>query len=263
MKKRHVWTLAAFAWVSSVCGQTNCGIDQAKGRHSTNILAFYLVLDDLERYGTTVTEVTGSNLVVDGLKVMGRPILSDIDFVGWNITNHSFVINSSAALRLYQYCQGRNVRFVLEAFGALVYQGEFVSSRCELPRNLPMIYTDGIPVAVRTSPEQKRAAQAEVSNAIQSSQRGETSANSRQLDSLLEITNAETLAFQRTMATTNEATNAVTLEIQAPMQYISPDGTPVLLHGQEADPRVNISLEAAVKMRFENFESCPEREPRF
>jgi hypothetical protein len=100
----------------------------------TNVLALYLVDGSaVERF---LTNGTG-----EGLKLVPQPILSDADFVDWDVTNHTFVITPAAAIRVGVECNNRTRPFVMVAEGVPVYLGGFwthVSSDfCGVPVVIP------------------------------------------------------------------------------------------------------------------------------
>lgn len=71
--------------------------------------------------------------------VSREPILSDPDFVCWDVTNHTFVITPVAAMRL----AGRRAsHFVLMSCGEPIYEGVFGTSLSSSSVSVPVILTD-------------------------------------------------------------------------------------------------------------------------
>ena len=104
---------------------------------ATNTLAIYLVADDVARNSITYGTATPA-----GLRLNPQPILSDADFVAWDVTNHTFVITPTAAKRVAGGCTGGP--FVLMASGEPIYLGLFGTSVSSSSVAVPVILTDSI-----------------------------------------------------------------------------------------------------------------------
>jgi hypothetical protein len=104
---------------------------------STSILAINFLLNDPPRGWSCDSDPRG-------LKVETPPILSDHDFVEWNLTNHTFVITAGAAERVAQRCYERDVPFVLSCCGQAVYAGMFTTMLSSSAKDCPVILTDSI-----------------------------------------------------------------------------------------------------------------------
>jgi len=98
---------------------------------ATNVLALYLLAGNLS------SESLNGNATPDGWTLARQPILSDPDFVGWDVTNHTFVITPTAAIRVGVECGRRTRPFVLMVEGVPIYLGEFwtlvSSASCPVP----------------------------------------------------------------------------------------------------------------------------------
>lgn len=104
---------------------------------ATNTLAIHLVAGSVPR-----SSIIDGTATPEGLKLKDQPILSDADFVAWNVTNHSFVITPAAAMRLGGSCMHNERPFVLLAKGEPVYLGMFGTSVSSSSAAVPVILTD-------------------------------------------------------------------------------------------------------------------------
>lgn len=105
----------------------------------TNLLSICLV---------TNVSFVGSNSTVApaGVRLITPPILSDKDFVAWNVTNHTFVVTPQAAKRMagnfaIVCCESP---FVVVCSGEPVYFGQFESMESSGACSQPVIMTDSI-----------------------------------------------------------------------------------------------------------------------
>jgi hypothetical protein len=105
----------------------------------TNILAFHLVVGEVP-----YKSLTDGKAAPDGLKLTVQPILSDADFVAWNVTNHTFVITPTAAKRVAGRCEGDVVPFVLMCDGEPIYLGIFGTWSSSFSPAVPVILTDNV-----------------------------------------------------------------------------------------------------------------------
>jgi hypothetical protein len=139
-----------FAWSASTFGR-DAGLPARTNSPviTTNLLAFYVDVDDLGDAKIPSKILVDSNVAPEGLHLMARPVLSDAEFVAWNVTNYTFVITPKAALRLYNLCAHRRVQFVLIACGEPIYRGNFDTENSSSGSRDPVIYTDLIPFLVR------------------------------------------------------------------------------------------------------------------
>jgi len=75
--------------------------------------------------------------IPSGLNLAPKPILSDADFVVWDLTNHTVVVTPAAAIRVGLECGNRTRPFVLMAEGVPIYLGAFwtlvSSTSCQVP----------------------------------------------------------------------------------------------------------------------------------
>jgi len=122
--------LVAMLLVTSSVAQTTSSTNNSAG--AKKVLALYLV------YGNVPTEsLMNGTASPDGLKLAPQPILSDPDFVGWDVTNHTFVVTPTAGIRVGLECHHRTQPFVLMAEGVPIYLGAFwtyvSSTSCQVP----------------------------------------------------------------------------------------------------------------------------------
>ena len=106
---------------------------------TTNLISIHLVADKVPRISLVKRSPTP-----EGLKLTDPPILSDTDFIGWNVTNHTFVITPAAAKRLVGSCSWREKPFVLLANGEPIYVGMFGTSVSSISAGVPTILTDSV-----------------------------------------------------------------------------------------------------------------------
>jgi hypothetical protein len=85
---------------------------------------------------------TDKNLKI--VELADHPILSDNDFVDWNVTNHTIVITPVAAIRLAQACHFRVIPFVVVAGGERIYLGMFETQLASVGYGVPVIITDNL-----------------------------------------------------------------------------------------------------------------------
>ncbi len=209
-----VWAIAAFSQESVQQVRTNRSF-------TTNLLAFYLVADDLEDPRIAGKMLVDSNVAPDGLNLMARPILSDADFVAWNATNYTFVVTPEAALRLYNLCEHRRVGFVLMACGEAIYRGNFGTERSSIGSKEPLIYTDFIPFSMRWSSFENlfdtmdAQEPASLHKPIREDLGRAPSGFGGGANMRYKPTKEDGLRIQQLLATTNNATNNVELRIDA------------------------------------------------
>jgi hypothetical protein len=103
----------------------------------TNILSIHLVAAGLVSNTNVITTPFG--------EIMAKPILSDADFVAWDVTNNTFVITPRAAMRVAGSCWQHVVPFVLMCGGEPIYRGMFGTSLSSSGESTPEILTDAIP----------------------------------------------------------------------------------------------------------------------
>ena len=101
---------------------------------STNVAGFYL----LERDGQSPIAKLEE---LQKLPLKSEPILSDKDFVSWDVKKHSFVLKAEAAKRLVPLAD-RITPFVLVCNGERVYAGQFGTSFSSASAAIPTILLD-------------------------------------------------------------------------------------------------------------------------
>ncbi len=113
MSKRELcFCLGICAWAIAAFSQES--VQQARTNRSftTNLLAFYLAVDDLGDPRIPGKMLVDSNVAPDGLKLMARPILSDADFVAWDATNYTFVVTPQFPVVAAQAALGSSVALI-------------------------------------------------------------------------------------------------------------------------------------------------------
>ncbi len=78
------------------------------------------------------------------IEIADHPILSDNDFVEWNVTNHTIVITPLAAIRLAQACHHLVVPFVVVVCGERIYVGMLETQLSSNGVAVPVIITDNL-----------------------------------------------------------------------------------------------------------------------
>jgi hypothetical protein len=104
---------------------------------ATNALAIYLVDGNVPR-----ELLVNGRATAEGVKLVAQPILSDPDFVGWDVNNHTFLITPAAAIRVGVECEFSTRPFVLMAEGVPVYLGAFWTSVSSTSCSVPVINAD-------------------------------------------------------------------------------------------------------------------------
>lgn len=156
--------LRLFRWLLLAPGLAIAGTAGNAASPSTNLLSICLATN-VSVYGsislvppTDLRSITQQNLSfnvdsstltrivprVDG-KLVSPPILSDSDFVAWDVTNHTFVITPEAAKRLVgNYGVFWASPFAIVCFGEPIYFGQFDSSFSSSSCLQPIILVDMI-----------------------------------------------------------------------------------------------------------------------
>lgn len=111
----------------------------APQKSRTNHIEFFLLETALPPEQTISGKID-----IGSLKLKKEPILSDPDFVSWDLQKHAFVIKPEAAKRLVVQCFHRIVPFVLVCDGQRVYAGLFNTSVSSASAAMPVILTDTI-----------------------------------------------------------------------------------------------------------------------
>ncbi len=115
----------------SSCSQKPSSTNQMTA--ARNVLAFYLVSQERPTSGTAKPSSP---------PLEPYPILSDPDFVAWDVTNHTFVITPAAAIRVGLQCGMRTRPFVLMAEGVPIYRGAFWTMVSSQSCSDPVIIAD-------------------------------------------------------------------------------------------------------------------------
>jgi len=127
--------LVAMLLAASSLGQVPSSTNHsAVGKH---VLALYLVSGNVP-----IESLMYATATPDGLKLAPQPILSDPDFVGWDLTNHTFVITPAAAIRVGLKCHVATRPFVLMAEGVPIYLGAFWTGASSTSCGVPVIMAD-------------------------------------------------------------------------------------------------------------------------
>lgn len=212
----------------------------------TNTIAFYLSVDDPEKYRnldkmlpeenrSAITEaMMQSNITLLGMRVMAEPVLQDTDFLSWNVTNHTFVITPQAAIRLDSWCRDRWLKFVLAACGEPVYIGWFDTMVDSNAKSMPVILIDHIKFDLRMGPDEIRRRDA-IYAKLTNNELTVRDANNPNSESRRWVDNL--------LSTTNNTTNFVELQIDA--GYPPPNG-----FGLGPDLRNDPRIAEAVKKLF-------------